>query len=241
MKKAPCASTSSTAWPIRQARRSADRPCRRRSRRSFGRRHGPAASEGRPFHRKAPSSQHSRMASAGLIARTMLLTRHRKTASAFRSRDSATALPPFRPKLRARRGRPSKLPGRRLSAHHQRRRAALQSFAVRQEPLASPLVHTRQTRCSPHALSSCWTRFSPLIMHLRVHLSWIIIVAPPSDITISLVPGAGVPGNGTAAIGIIEAVVARFFTGGQQSLAMPPDMILDLSAGHSEGIGGGCG
>ena len=26
---------------------------------------------------------------------------------------------------------------------------ALQSFAVRQKPLASPLVHTRQTRCSP--------------------------------------------------------------------------------------------
>jgi hypothetical protein len=75
---------------------------------------------------------------------------------------------------------------------------ALQSFAVRQEQLASPLVHTRQTRCSPHALSSCWTRFSPLIMHLRVHLSWIIIVAPPSDIVISLVPGAGVPGNGAA-------------------------------------------
>jgi len=123
MKKAPCASTSSTAWRTRPARRSADRPCRRRSRRSFGRTHGLAASEGRPFHRKAPSSQHSRMASAGLIARTMLLTRRRKTASAFRSRDSATALPPFRPKLPAGRGRPSKLPGRRLSARHQRRRA----------------------------------------------------------------------------------------------------------------------
>ena len=78
-------------------------------------------------------------------------------------------------------------------------------------------------------------------MHLRVHLSRIIIVAPPSDIAISLVPGAGVPGNGAAAIGIIEAVVARFFPGGQQSLAMLPDMILDLSAGHGEGIGGGCG
>ena len=41
-------------------------------------------------------------------------------------------------------------------------------------------------------------------------MSWIIIVAPPSDIAISHVPGAGVPGNGAAAIGIIEAVVARF-------------------------------
>jgi hypothetical protein len=98
-----------------------------------------------------------------------------------------------------------------------------------------------QTRCSLRALSSCWTRFSPLIMHLRVHLSWIIVVAPPSDITISHVPGASVPGNGTAAIGIIEAVVARFLSGGQQSLAMLPSMILDLSAGHGEGIGSGCG
>jgi hypothetical protein len=240
MKKAPCASTSSTAWRTRPARRSADRPCRGRSRRSFGRRHGPAVSEGRPFHRKAPSSQHSRMASAGLIARTMLLTRRRKTTSAFRSRDSAIALPPFRPKLRARRGRPSKLPGRRLSARHQRTRAGPAVIRRSSGATGVPLVHTRQTRCSPHALSSCWTRFSPLIMHLRVHLSWIIIVAPPSDIAISLVPGAGVPGNGTAAIGIIEAVVARFFTGGQQSLAVPPDMILNLSAGHSEGIGGGC-
>ena len=66
-------------------------------------------------------------------------------------------------------------------------------------------------RLSPRALSSCGTRFSPLIMHLRVHLSWIIIVAPPSDIAIGHVPGAGVSGNGTAAIGIIEAVVAQFF------------------------------
>jgi hypothetical protein len=51
-------------------------------------------------------------------------------------------------------------------------------------------------------------------MHLRVHLSWIVIVAPPSDIAISLVPGAGVTGNCAAALGIIEAVIARFFTGG---------------------------
>jgi hypothetical protein len=144
MKKAPRASTSSTAWRARPARRSADRPCRRRSRRSFGRRHGPAASEGRPFHRKAPSSQHSRMASAGLIARTMLLTRHRKTASAFRSRDSATALPPFRPKLRARRGRPSKFSGRRLSARHQRRRAG-------------PAVIRRSSGATGVTLSACPT------------------------------------------------------------------------------------
>ena len=80
-----------------------------------------------------------------------------------------------------------------------------------------------------------------MIVHLRVHLRWIIIVAPPSDIAISHVPGAGVTGNGAAAIGIIEAVVARFFTRGQQSLAMLPDMILNLSAGHGEGVGSGCG
>ena len=72
-------------------------------------------------------------------------------------------------------------------------------------------------------------------------MSWVIIVAPPSDIAISLVPRASVPGNGAAAIGIIEAVVARFLAGGQQSLAMLPDMILDLSADHGERIGGGCG
>jgi predicted benzoate:H+ symporter BenE len=80
-----------------------------------------------------------------------------------------------------------------------------------------------------------------LIMHLRVHLRWIVIVAPPSDIAISLVRGAGVPGNGPAALGIIEAVVARFSTAAQQSLAMPLDIILDLSAGHGEGIGVGRG
>ena len=71
-------------------------------------------------------------------------------------------------------------------------------------------------------------------------MSWIVIVAPPSDIAISLVRGAGVTGNGAAALGIIEAVIARFFTGGQQGLAMLPDMILDLCAGHGERIRGRC-
>src|ERR1700722_5836442 len=94
---------------------------------------------------------------------------------------------------------------------------------------------------SPRALSSCWTRFSPLIMHLRVHLSWIVIVAPPSDIAIGLVRRAGEPGNGAAAVGIVEAVVSRFLTGGQQSLAMLFDMSLDLCAGHGERIRGGGG
>jgi len=123
MKKAPCASTSSTARRTRSARRSADRPCRRRSRRSFGRRQVQRLLKGglsiERHHRRSIRGWHP----PGLIARTMLLTRRRKTASAFRSRDSATALPPFRPKLRARRDRPSKLPGRRLSAPHQRMRA----------------------------------------------------------------------------------------------------------------------
>jgi hypothetical protein len=162
----------------------------------------------------------------------------------FRSRDSAIGLLPFRLKA----ARSAGADRANCPAANCRRRVAVnegepasQSFPVRQKPLASPLGHTRQTRCSARALSSCWTRLSPLIMHLRVHLRRIIIVAPPSDIAISHVPGAGVPGNGAAAIGIIEAVVARFLSGGQQSLAMLPDMILDLSAGHGEGIGGGCG
>ena len=78
-------------------------------------------------------------------------------------------------------------------------------------------------------------------MHVGVHCNGIVIVTPPSDIAISLVHGAGEPGNRTTAVGIVEAVVAQFLTGGQQSLAMPLDIILDLSAGHGEGIGGGCG
>ena len=48
-----------------------------------------------------------------------------------------------------------------------------------------------------------------------VHCNGIVIVTPPSDIAISLVHGAGEPGNSAAAIGIVEAVVARFNTGGQ--------------------------
>jgi hypothetical protein len=157
----------------------------------------------------------------------------------FRSCDSAIGLLPFRLKAARSAGADRANCRRRVAVNEGE--PASQSFAVRQKPLASPLGHTRQTRCSARALSSCWTRLSPLIMHLRVHLRRIIIVAPPSDIAISHVPGAGVPGNGAAAIGIIEAVVARFLSGGQQSLAMLPDMILDLSAGHGEGIGGGCG
>jgi hypothetical protein len=78
-------------------------------------------------------------------------------------------------------------------------------------------------------------------MHVGVHCNGIVIVAPPSDIAISLVRGAGEPGNGAATVAIIEAVVARFFPGGQQSLAMLPDIVLDLSAGHGERIGAGRG
>ena len=80
-----------------------------------------------------------------------------------------------------------------------------------------------------------------MIMHVGVHCNGIVIVTPPTDVAISLVRGAGEPGNGAAAISIIEAVVARFFTGGQQRLAMLPDIILNLSAGHGERIRGGRG
>jgi hypothetical protein len=52
-------------------------------------------------------------------------------------------------------------------------------------------------------------------MYVGVHNGGIIIVTPPSDIAISLVHGAGEPGNSSAAIGIVEAIVARFNTGGQ--------------------------
>ena len=173
-------------------------------------------------------------------ARTMLLTRRRKTA---RASDRAIPLP-CRPSGR------SCAPGGADRANcraadcrrrHQRRRAGPAVIRRSSGAIGVTLSAYPTNSVFTRALSSCWTRFSPLIMHLRVHLSWIIIVAPPSDIAISLVPGAGVPGNGTAAIGIIEAVVARFLSGGQQSLAMLPNMILDLSAGHGEGIGGGCG
>jgi hypothetical protein len=74
-------------------------------------------------------------------------------------------------------------------------------------------------------------------MHVGIHCNGIVIVTPPPDIAISLVPGAGEPGNGTAAIGIIEAVAARFLIGRQQSLTLPLDIILGLSAGHGEGFG----
>jgi hypothetical protein len=47
-------------------------------------------------------------------------------------------------------------------------------------------------------------------MHVGVHRNGIVIVAPPSDIAISLVHGTGEPGNGSAAIGIVEALVTRF-------------------------------
>ena len=45
-------------------------------------------------------------------------------------------------------------------------------------------------------------------MHVGVHCDGIAIVTPPSDIAMRLVLGAGEPGNGSAAIGIVEAIVA---------------------------------
>jgi hypothetical protein len=52
-------------------------------------------------------------------------------------------------------------------------------------------------------------------MNVGVHCDGIVIVTPPSDITMSLVPGASEPGNSSAAIGIVEAIVAGFNTSGQ--------------------------
>ena len=75
-----------------------------------------------------------------------------------------------------------------------------------------------------------------MIMHVGVHCNGIVIVTPPSNITISLVHGAGEPGNGAAAIGIVEAVVARFFARVQQILAMFLDIVLNLRAGHSRRV-----
>jgi uncharacterized membrane protein len=55
----------------------------------------------------------------------------------------------------------------------------------------------------------------PLIMDVGVHYRGIVVVAPPSNIAISFIFGADVPGNGSATIGIVEAVVPRFNAGGQ--------------------------
>src|SRR3984885_1363623 len=83
-------------------------------------------------------------------------------------------------------------------------------------------------------------------MHVGVHCNGIVIVAPPSDIAVSLVPGAGEPGNGTAAIGIIEAlcltlpicVPARCPTGtlaGIQSHRGAPQAALSRACGPTGG------
>jgi hypothetical protein len=84
---------------------------------------------------------------------------------------------------------------------------------------------------------TCGTRVSPLIMHAGVHCTWIVIITPPSDRAKRHVLGAGVPRNGPTAVGIIKTVVARLSAGGQQRLAVLPDISLDLSAGHRERIG----
>ena len=82
-------------------------------------------------------------------------------------------------------------------------------------------------------MMACCAGVNALIMHVGVHCDGIVIVTPPSDITISLVHGAGEPGNSSAAIGIVEAVVARFNTGGQQSLAVRLHVNLNLSARYA--------
>ena len=64
-------------------------------------------------------------------------------------------------------------------------------------------------------MTTCRAGIGALIMHVGVHCNGIVIVTPPSDIAKSVVHGAREPGNGSAAIGIVEAVVARFNAGGQ--------------------------
>ena len=64
-------------------------------------------------------------------------------------------------------------------------------------------------------MTTCWAGIGALIMRGGVNYSGIVIVTPPSDIAISLVHGAGEPGNASAAIGIIEAIVTRFNSCGQ--------------------------
>jgi hypothetical protein len=76
---------------------------------------------------------------AALIARTMLLTRRRKTASVFRSRDSAAALPAeaVRPAGQTEQTAWPQIVGVAVNEGE----PALQPFAVRQEPLASPCAY----------------------------------------------------------------------------------------------------
>jgi hypothetical protein len=63
-------------------------------------------------------------------------------------------------------------------------------------------------------------------MYSRVHYSRVVIITPPPDEAEGFVKSTDEARNSTAAIGVIEAVVARFFTCGQQSLAMLLKIIL---------------
>jgi hypothetical protein len=131
------------SWPTRQARRSADRPCGRRSRRSFGRRHGPAASEGRPLHRR----HHRRSIRDGIrrVDRTdhavdaAPQNRERLPIARFRYCPAALPAEAARPA-----GQTERIPGPQfVGVAVNEGEPALQAFAVRQEPLASPLGHTK--------------------------------------------------------------------------------------------------
>jgi hypothetical protein len=64
-------------------------------------------------------------------------------------------------------------------------------------------------------MTTRWAGIGALIMRVGVHLNGIVIVTPPSDMAISLVQSADESGNSSAAISIVEAIVARFNTGGQ--------------------------
>jgi hypothetical protein len=63
-------------------------------------------------------------------------------------------------------------------------------------------------------------------MHSRVHYSRVVIITPPPDEAEGFVKSTDEARNSTAAIGIVEGVVARFFTGVEQSLAMLLEIIL---------------
>ena len=64
-------------------------------------------------------------------------------------------------------------------------------------------TRTRRRAMLRHRPPTCWGRNLVLIMRAGVNYSGIVIVTPPSDIAISLVQGAGRPGNSSAAIGIV--------------------------------------
>jgi hypothetical protein len=74
-------------------------------------------------------------------------------------------------------------------------------------------------------------------MHVRVHCRGIVIVTPPPDVAIILISGTGEARNGAPAVGIIKAIVARFSASGHESLAVFPNVPLELTTCHGERVG----